>query len=246
MPRITATDGVEISYTTATGADPILLVHGFASTAELNWVTSGWVRTVADAGRGAILVDLRGHGASDAPSHSDAYSPEQLAADLIAVLDNEKLARVDVIGYSMGAQTVRVLAATYPQRVHKIVLGGIGSNEQFATWGIASLMAALDGDDAAVSGLAADLVQVVKSGAAMSVPTAKAIIQGMTTRPITAMPQVPTLVVAGEKDEVAAHAPQLAAALGAQLEIIPRRNHRNAVTARAFKQAVMEFLHSDR
>jgi len=69
------------------GADPVLLVHGFASTGALTWEATGWVQALAEAGRGAIVPDLRGHGGSDAPHDPDAYSPDLLAQDLVAVMD---------------------------------------------------------------------------------------------------------------------------------------------------------------
>ena len=54
---------VEIAYLDEGGGEPIVLVHGFASTKEVNWVLPGWVTTLTRAGRRVIALDNRGHGA---------------------------------------------------------------------------------------------------------------------------------------------------------------------------------------
>ncbi len=55
---------VDIAYLDEGEGEPIVLVHGFASTKEVNWVQPGWVSTLTRAGRRAIALDNRGHGAS--------------------------------------------------------------------------------------------------------------------------------------------------------------------------------------
>jgi pimeloyl-ACP methyl ester carboxylesterase len=54
---------VEIAFLDEGAGEPIVLAHGFASTKEVNWVNPGWVRTLTGAGRRAIALDNRGHGA---------------------------------------------------------------------------------------------------------------------------------------------------------------------------------------
>ena len=55
---------VEIAYLDEGAGEPIVLVHGFASNTQVNWVNPGWVETLTGAGRRAIALDNRGHGAS--------------------------------------------------------------------------------------------------------------------------------------------------------------------------------------
>src|SRR5258708_22941266 len=57
-------DDAEIAYLDAGAGAPIVLVHGFASTKETNWVVPGWLDTLTRAGRRVIALDNRGHGAS--------------------------------------------------------------------------------------------------------------------------------------------------------------------------------------
>jgi len=57
-------DGVEIAFTDEGEGAPVVLVHGFASTAQVNWVYPGWVSTLTKAGRRVIALDNRGHGDS--------------------------------------------------------------------------------------------------------------------------------------------------------------------------------------
>ena len=42
-------DGIEIAFLDEGQGEPIVLVHGFASTAEMNWVHPGWVATLTSA-----------------------------------------------------------------------------------------------------------------------------------------------------------------------------------------------------
>ena len=58
-------DGVEIAYIDEGEGQPILLIHGFASNITINWIETGWVRTLTGAGRRVIAIDNRGHGRSE-------------------------------------------------------------------------------------------------------------------------------------------------------------------------------------
>ena len=69
-------------------AEPIVLVHGFASTKEVNWVNPGWVRTLTGAGRRAIALDNRGHGQSSKLYEPAEYHSAKMAEDVRALLDH--------------------------------------------------------------------------------------------------------------------------------------------------------------
>src|SRR4029079_4836417 len=85
-------------------AAPIVLVHGFASSMEVNWIYPGWVTTLTGAGRRVIALDNRGHGKSRKLYEPAAYHTELMADDVRALLDHLSIKRADCMGYSMGAR----------------------------------------------------------------------------------------------------------------------------------------------
>lgn len=226
------------------GADPVLLVHGFATTGELTWESTGWVAALAEAGRGALVPDLRGHGASDAPHDPAAYSPDLLAEDLLIVLDEQGLDRVDVIGYSMGSWVALALVGLAPGRVRRLVVGGVGTVEQFAHWGVEAVRRAiLEGADTLPADAPlAPLLTSLREAPGVDREALAACAAGMAQHPLPLASTVPTLVVAGDADPVARDADEAARLLGAELVLLPRRNHITALSARAFKQAALPFL----
>ena len=70
---------VEIAYLDEGAGEPIVLVHGFASIKEVNWVQPGWVSTLTRDGRRVIALDNRGHGQS-----TKLYDPADYHTDLMA------------------------------------------------------------------------------------------------------------------------------------------------------------------
>jgi len=96
-------DGCDIAYFT-TGPDdgkPLVLCHGLAASG-LQFVDDA--NFFADEGFRVLVPDLRGHGHSTTPGKriDDDFSIPQLAADLVKILDAEKIERVDWVGNSLG------------------------------------------------------------------------------------------------------------------------------------------------
>jgi pimeloyl-ACP methyl ester carboxylesterase len=105
-------------------ADPaVLLVHGFATSADRTWGDNGWIDLLRDVGRDVIAVDLLGHGNADKPHDPAAYA--RLEADVVDRLPDEP---VDAIGFSLGARTILTIAADHPDRFNRIVATGVGAN----------------------------------------------------------------------------------------------------------------------
>ena len=101
----------------------MLLVHGFATSAERTWRDNGWIDQLQDAGREVVAVDLLGHGTSEKPHDPAAYA--QLEDLVAAQLPSEP---VDAIGFSMGSRVILTLAAQDPSRFNRIVTSGVGAN----------------------------------------------------------------------------------------------------------------------
>src|SRR5664279_1068036 len=92
---------VEIAFLDEGEGEPIVLVHGFASNKQVNWVHPGWVATLTRAGRRVIALDNRGHGASSKLYDPASYHSATLAEDVRALLDHLAIRDADVMGYSM-------------------------------------------------------------------------------------------------------------------------------------------------
>ncbi len=107
-------------------AGTILLIHGFAASREETWRRLGWYASFERKNWRAIALDLRGHGDSDKPHEAAAYARADMAGDLVALLDNLSVGRADVLGYSMGAHLAMGLALSHPERIDRLILGGVG------------------------------------------------------------------------------------------------------------------------
>jgi pimeloyl-ACP methyl ester carboxylesterase len=103
---------------------PVLLVHGFASSAEHNWRQPGWLDLLADCGRETIAVDLPGHGRAPRPTSPEDY-PE-VEGHVAAAVDGR--GPLDAIGFSAGAHVLLRLAADQPGTFRRLALLGIGRN----------------------------------------------------------------------------------------------------------------------
>src|ERR1700759_2914597 len=117
---------VEIAYLDEGEGDPIILVHGFASSKNVNWVYPTWVSDLKKSGRRVIAFDNRGHGDSSKLYDAKDYELAIMASDIAALMDHLDLARADVMGYSLGSRMTAMLARNAPQRVRSAILGGIG------------------------------------------------------------------------------------------------------------------------
>lgn len=238
---------VEIAYLDQGEGDPIVLVHGFSSTKEVNWVNTGWVETLIADGRRVIALDNRGHGHSTKIYDVEAYHLGFMADDVRALMDHVNVPRADVMGYSMGGRIATNLALRHPARVRSLIIGGIG-------------MALIDGggpaENVATALEAPSLADVTdpmgRTFRAFADQTGfdrralAACLRG-TRRRMSAEEvgglQMPVLVAVGTDDEIAGSAAQLAALIpGAQLLDIPGRDHMKAVGDRVYKAGVLAFL----
>ncbi|WP_353829220.1 alpha/beta fold hydrolase [Agromyces sp. SYSU T0242] len=241
-----APDGVLIAYRVhgddaEPGRPPVLLVHGFASDSTVTWEGTGWVRALVDSGRRVVTVDLRGHGDSDKPVEPDAYAPDRLGADLVAVLDSAGAARCDAVGYSMGNRVISALCEVAPGRVRRVVVGGAGPTELFATWELDEVRAYLVDDVPPTNPVIAQVLgPALRAGADRE--ALLAVVGGVSGAPLAIPGGVPVLFVAGEQDPVPVGVQQLALDWGSDLVTIPGRDHVSTLTSRTFKDAAIDFL----
>ena len=106
--------GVRLRYVEQGAGEPIVLVHGFANTAEI-WANNGIVQDLARNYR-VIAFDVRGHGKSDKPHEAARYGRE-MALDVVRLLDHLGIQRAHVVGYSLGGYIVSQLLTLHPERV---------------------------------------------------------------------------------------------------------------------------------
>lgn len=238
---------VEIAYLDEGAGEPIVLIHGFASTKEVNWVQPGWVATLTGAGRRVIAHDNRGHGRSTKLYAPADYHIETMADDVVALMDHLGLPRADLMGYSMGGRIAAMLTLRHPERVRSTILGGIG---------IALVKGAGVGDNIAQALEAYSIDDVpdpvgrkfrafadqTKSDRRALAACMRGSRQTVTRSEVSAI-RTPVLIAVGTKDEIAGSARELAALIpGAQVLDIPNRDHMLAVGDKVYKAGVLKFL----
>jgi len=246
MPRF-AHDGVEIAFLDEGEGEPIVLVHGFASGKEVNWVFPGWVTTLTRAGRRVLALDNRGHGESTKLYEPAAYHSAIMAEDVRALIDHLGLGRADVMGYSMGARITAFLALAHPERVRSAILGGLGYHLVEGVGLTEAIAQALEAP--ARADIADPTALMFRTFAEQTKSDLRALAACMRgsrqplERDALARMAVPVLVAAGTKDSVAGSPEELADLIpGAQVLAIPDRDHMLAVGDRVFKAGVLKFL----
>jgi len=237
-------DGAVLAYREMGEGRPVVLIHGYFSTATVNWVQYGHAAKIAARGHRVILPDLRGHGDSAKPHDAAAYPPDVLADDGLALIEQLGLTDYDLGGYSLGGRTtIRMLVrGATPGRaiVAGMGLDGIvhpgGSNAHFRhiltnlgtfergspEWMAEAFLRTVGGDPVA-------LLHVLET----SVDT-----------PYEALARIgmPTLVLTGAEDDRNGSAEALAAAVPDGRYAVVPGNHMSAVTKPELSAAIAGFL----
>jgi pimeloyl-ACP methyl ester carboxylesterase len=238
---------VEIAYLDEGEGKPVVLVHGFASTKEVNWVATGWVTELNRAGRRIVALDNRGHGASSKLYDPSAYHSATMAEDVRALLDHLKFESADVMGYSMGSRITAFLTVKHPGRVRSAIFGGLGIRLVEGVGLPESIAEALETpslDD--VSDPTGRVFRIFADQTKSDLRALAACIRGSRqtlSRTEVAAIRAPILVAVGTKDQVAGSAHELAALIPeARALDIPDRDHMLAVGDRTYKSGVIDFL----
>ena len=226
--------------------EPILLIHGFASTHAVNWVFPQWVKTLTGAGRRVVAYDNRGHGRSEKFYDPSAYTMPEMAEDARALLDHLHIEVADVMGYSMGARIAAFLAKAHGSRLRSMILGGLGHHlvdrgalpDNIAeAMEAPSLGALTDPMQRMFRGFA----EATKSDLKALAACARGARQLMREREAGQI-DLPILIAVGTEDDVAGDPHRLAALFKARAVDIPDRDHNCAVGDKVYKDSVLEFL----
>jgi pimeloyl-ACP methyl ester carboxylesterase len=114
--------GVRIHYEVEGKGPPLVLLHGLGGNLEM-WYGSGYERPLKKDYQ-LILMDVRGHGASDKPHNPESYKLELLVSDVVAVLDDLSINKAHFFGYSMGGWIGFGIAKYAPERFKSLIIGG--------------------------------------------------------------------------------------------------------------------------
>lgn len=119
--------GVRIQYTDQGSGEPVILVHGFGVNQDINWRQPGIIDRLVKHYR-VVALDLRGHGLSDKPHDPAAYGQE-MAWDVVRLMDHLHLPKAHVVGYSMGGFITLKLTTLAPERLISAMPCGMGWRE---------------------------------------------------------------------------------------------------------------------
>lgn len=222
-----------------TPAPPVLLLHGFATSAARTWRDNGWIDLLRDAGREVLAPDLLGHGTAPKPHDPAAYDDvERLVADSLPP------GPIDAIGFSLGARVILTLASDEPDRFARIVLAGVGAN-LFRDDDPELIARALLGEDTSDNPVARYFRGLASSPEAD--PTALvAYLRRPHHRPLDderlAAITCPVLVVLGDRDFAGPADPLLERLPTAELVVLPGVDHFATPKDFGFLDAALEFV----
>lgn len=233
-----------------TSGDPVLLVHGFGSTHAINWVFTQWFKTLTEAGRRVIALDNRGHGRSEKLYDPDDYAIPKMAEDAFNLLTHLRIARADVMGYSMGARIAAFMARGSDEIIHKLVLAGTGENlieGSSIPYGVAEAMEApsIDVLTDPVQQMFRQFADATKSDLKALAACARGARYKFGPAELAEI-TMPVLIAVGTKDDIAGDPTRLGTLIpNAHMLAIPDRDHNRAVGDPAYKRGVLEFLSKD-
>jgi pimeloyl-ACP methyl ester carboxylesterase len=242
--RFPGRDGVELAYRELGQGRPLVLIHGYFSTATVNWIGYGHAAKLAQRGYRVIMPDLRAHGDSAKPHDAAAYPPDVLADDGFALIEHLGLDEYDLGGYSLGARTVvrMLVRGATPRRAvvagtglegivdargrgdhFRTILTNLGTFERgSAEWKAERFLSVVGGDPVALLHLLDTFVD--------------------TPREALGRIETPVLVLIGEQDDGQRTADRLAAALPRSRYVAIPGDHMSAVAAPDLGAAIADYL----
>lgn len=218
--------------------NPVLLLHGFTTSAQRTWREPGWIDLLTEAGREVIAPDLLGHGNAPKPHDPAAYArvEELVEAELPD-------GPVDGVGYSAGARILLCLAAANPERFGRLVVAGVGAR-LFEEREGNPILDALQGKGGAEDRVASHFKSMAEGDG--NDPQALAAFiqrpQPALTRDDLARVTNPALVIIGDKDFAGPGDPLADALPAGELVTLPGIDHFGLPKAFAFVEKGLDFL----
>jgi pimeloyl-ACP methyl ester carboxylesterase len=252
MPEfVTASDGTALAYERHGEGPAVVLVHGFGSSRMQNWKSTGWYGALTEAGFAIVAMDCRGHGDSGKPHESQSYGHDRMAQDVVAVIDGCSLSSALVLGYSMGGFIGLRLLASFPQRVVKLAIAGVGETylqdritSPAARAALADALLTPDKDS--IADPRAKMFRAFADQPGKDRFALAACMRAMSPHlPLETLSRLqrPILVVNGSEDETAGSPDPLAAAFAdGRAVTIAGRDHMSAVGDKHTRQAVIDFF----
>lgn len=239
-----AGDGARLAYRELGEGRPLVLIHGYFSTAYVNWIRYGHAALIAGRGVRLIMPDLRGHGDSARPHDPAAYPADVLAEDGLALIAHLGLTDYDLGGYSLGGRTtVRMLARG--ARPRRAIVAGMGLAGIVDTGGRgAYFRRVLTNLGSFARGTPEWMTEAFLKTTGGDPEALLRVLDTFVDTPREALDamQLPVLVVAGADDDDNGSAAALADALPqGRCRIIPG-NHMSAVTRPELGQEIADFV----
>lgn len=237
-------DGLELAWRELGVGRPVVLIHGYFSTATVNWLRYGHAAKIAARGYRVVMPDLRGHGDSAKPHDAMFYPPDILADDGFALIEHLGLTAYDLGGYSLGARTtVRMLArGAAPARA---IVAGMGLEGIINTGGrggyFRNILTNLGTFKSGSPQWMAEAFLKTVGGDPVALLN---ILDTFVDTPPEALARIktPTLVVVGSEDDDNGSGQALATALPQARYVEISGNHMGAVTKPQLGTAMADFL----
>ena len=239
-----ARDGLELAFREMGVGRPCILIHGYFSTAMVNWVRYGHAAKIAANGYRVVMPDLRGHGDSSKPHDVAFYPRDVLADDGLALVEHLELTDYDLGGYSLGARTtVRMLArGATPKRA---IVAGMGLEGILHTGGrgghFRNILTNLGKHKPGSAEWMAEAFMKTVGGDPVALLNVLNTFEDTPRETLTRI-DIPTLVLTGAEDDDNGSAEALSAALPKGRYVVVPGNHMSAVTKPELGTAIAAFL----
>jgi len=239
-----ARDGLELAYRELGVGRPLVLIHGYFSTATVNWLRYGHAAKLAARGYRVVMPDLRAHGDSAKPHDAAFYPADILADDGFALIEHLELTDYDLGGYSLGARTtVRMLVrGATPARA---IIAGMGLEGLTNTGGRGGYFRnILTNPGSFKSGSAEWMAEAFLKTVGGDPVALLHILDTFVDTPPEALARIrtPTLVLIGADDDDNGSGEALATQLPQGRYVAIPGNHMSAVTKPELAAAMGEFL----